>query len=151
MIKIEWLDLLSKGLITSSLVFAATVLWEFYKTRRELKGRALLLFAEVNDQCYRLSTQSSVSIECLLTIPDSEWNSSRYFLAQHLSFKKFQVIHEHYRAMRSARKILEIEGSLPEPFYSEHIAKANAAMFVLLDLAKLDKQKLKAYNKKTTE
>lgn len=136
MIKIDWLDILSKGLITSSLVFAATILWERYKIKQEIRGRALLLYGEVNDHINQLSI--------------IEWKESKHFLAHHLCFDDFQPIHKHYRAMKSARTMLQKEGRIPEPFLSEHLIKANAALSALLTLSKLNKRKLNKYMKETT-
>ena len=134
MIKIDWLDILSKGLITSSLVFAATILWERYKIKQEIRGCALLLYGEVNDHINQLSIQDSLCIELLLNSPDIEWKESKHFLAHHLCFDDFQPIHKHF----------------PEPFLSEHLIKANAALSALLTLSKLNKRKLNKYMKETT-
>ena len=150
MIKIDWLDILSKGLITSSLVFAATILWERYKIKQEIRGCALLLYGEVNDHINQLSIQDSLCIELLLNSPDIEWKESKHFLAHHLCFDDFQPIHKHYSAMKSDRTMLQKEGRIPEPFLSEHLIKANAALSALLTLSKLNKRKLNKYMKETT-
>lgn len=95
--------------------------------------------------------QDELCIKFLLTIPDTEWNRSKYFLAGNLPFEKFQAIHKHYRSIKAAREILKHEKQIPEPFISNYIVDANSALSVLLVVAKLDKQKLEAYNKQISE
>lgn len=150
-IKIDWTTFVSSGLLSTLISLAVTEWNNSKKVNSELRGRSLLLYEEINNQLYRLTVQNKLCIESLLSIPDTEWNKSKYFLADNLPFEKFQIIHSYYRSMKAARKILKLEKRIPEPFISEYIAKANAALSVLLVVAKLDKHKLEAYNKQILE
>ncbi len=143
--------MISSGLLSTIISLAVTEWRASQKVGSELRGRSLLLYEEINNQLYRLNVQSDLCIELLLSTPDTEWKKSKYFLADNLPFEQFQVIHSHYRSMKAAREILKREGHIPQPFISEYIAKADAALSVLLVVAKLDKQKLEAYNKQIPE
>ena len=146
-IKIDWTTLVSSGLLSTIISLVAAKYSYSEKVNDELRARSLLLYEEINNQLYWLNVQSDLCVELLLSTLDVEWDNSRYFLANHLPFNKFQVIHNHYRSMKAAREILKREGRIPQPFINEYLAKADAALSVLLVLAKLDKQKLEAYNK----
>ena len=150
-IKIDWTTFISSGLLSTIISLVVTEWNTSKKVNSELRGRSLLLYEEINNQLYRLNVQSDLCIELLLSTPDTEWNKSKYFLADNLSFEQFQVIHSHYRSMKAAREILKREGHIPQPFINEYLAKADAALSVLLSLAKLDMQKLEAYNKQISE
>lgn len=143
----DWFSILASGFLGTISAIGVTIYWERYKLQQELKGRALLLFAEINDQCYRLSVLDEISIEYLLMLPDAEWNASKYFMAAHLPFEDFQVIHEHYRSMLAARKFLKMYNTIHKDFLVKYIYKGEAAKSVLYRLAELDNQKLEAYNK----
>lgn len=144
----DWFSILASGLFGSLIVLGVTLWWEHNKQQQELKGRALLLFAEINDQCYRLGVLDKISIEYLLKLPDLEWESSKYLMAANLPFDDFQKIHDHYRSMLAARKFLEMHKAIHEDYQKEYIAKGEAAKAVLYRIAELDNQKLEAYNKR---
>lgn len=148
MIKIDWTTFISSGLLSTIISLAVNKWQSDKKINSELRGRSLLLYEEINNQLYRLAIQDELCINLLLNTPDTEWNKSRYFLAEHLTFNEFQAIHSHYRSMKAARKILRTEGYIPSPFISEYISKADSALCVLLSAAKLDMQKLEAYNQR---
>lgn len=141
------LNNLLSGLFASVFVAILTICWERYKTQKKLNGYCLLLYMEVNDHLYRLSVLDSLCIDSLLNKPDEEWNACRHYIAANLPYDDFACVMKHYRSMRAARKILSINGDIPEEFLSRYTATAQAALQVLGHRAALDIEKVQAYNK----
>ena len=148
----DLLSVFASGLFGSIMVCIITLYWEKHKTQQILKGHALLLFSEINDQLYRLKNLDELSVNSLLTVPDVEWESCKHFLAANISYDNFRTIHMHYRSMISARKILSCtlkehgHGIIPNDQLHRFITNAENAQLVLIRIIELNKQQIERYN-----
>lgn len=128
---------LCSGLLGSALTIYLTRRWESITTQRKLRNYSLLLLMEVNRHRYWILHLDSFTKKLLLQDESTEWQHTKYFFAEHLTYENFSVLERHFQSKQAFCKVIQEVPTIYNDALAKYVRKANEAYLLLYKLAEV--------------
>ena len=139
-----WLQNIFSGIVGSALTIFANIQINKFSTKRKTTAYLVLLLHEVNRHVFWLNAllkkplnEVSQILTLIRNTENTEWNKTKYYLAETLSNEKFFIIQNHYYNIEAFKKILEEVQEqrhitrIPEEILHNYLQPANNALALL--------------------